>query len=916
MPSTLKGGKRQRRQRNTRRNPLVSGGFRWKAGADTCVFTPVVDCQDNGHIPYQGNPNYISRVVAVPGGGRSWDAKVEEYIKTNYPNFFAQGIVSLCAYACKPKFKASDLTGQPTGTGRGCNSLNQSKRGAQNEYDNLITKLFSEGSYADYVRNHRLSELDSLRLVRHALNAAVGLVPDNGPWVIHADCHLGNILVNKAADGKKRSALADWGRSIAIENPNNPVDVLRGLTAYLQRMKYRSFDAFRTYLGNTLFSQHPPEILRALHTYVIDLTAIVDRSASAATIANYGINTNTLYQNLPALRAFTAYGILRSLTHQRIKKTQTGLSPILQSTSQVDLQNKINAFLVPGFIDINAFPREVAVPALPLILAPVATGVAASGFFVNPQNPSQTAVFARPVSLHGVPMVTNQNAPAIGAGQGAATTTTVAPAAPGFGNLGPITRASTLFGTTAPAAPAAPAATARRPPLAPTRTTGATGQTVIARTRATGATGQTGIGALGQTGIALPGGLGRPAAAATGLGQTGIAPTEQTGIALPGDLGSPAAAATGFGQRRPVYVFSQAKRRVGTGAGTGFIRQPEAAPALVAGAGSTRFLGEPTIFGPTGFKKGEAAKPGLRERLEPARTRRDAEIAAAVAAAAAGQQAATITGISGVPSRQGAATTTTTTTTTTAAPGLSEEVGRFFNAIYYIDVDGLRELIDGGFNVNKAYKIQEGINAIYPLEYAIKWNRPGIVRELLSSGANHCSLTFVNTGGAGEYITMKEYVENFLSPLGTYGEIEKMFGQLDSCRQAIFTQKSRKILPPAATGARAGPLRTINTMTATQILPPAATGAGAGPLRTINTMNTTQILPPAATGAGAGAGDDAVSSNSNTSSNSSVYSTNSNSSPEGGIFSQFTKLFTGGRTRKQKNKKSKKTKQSKRHSRR
>ena len=261
----------------------MRGGVAVNHGADTCIYNPPVKCVGREQL-YSAETN-VSRVVLattedVKIESRIRGMPIDDYVKTHF--------ISAAIDACNPDFRFPVDTipreqFDPPEEPGGCNKVNGKPSTA---LVNLITPKFNGGNLSSHlVRNGLLDDKKAkLALLASALFGSVYLVPDQGPWIVHMDLHFGNILVQRlpnadvllksywlrkwisplgddfrtyallSVDVPYYTALADWGRVIFIENPNDTASVAAGVTKWSD--KYNSPGIWQ----NPRYTQHPPEL--------------------------------------------------------------------------------------------------------------------------------------------------------------------------------------------------------------------------------------------------------------------------------------------------------------------------------------------------------------------------------------------------------------------------------------------------------------------------------------------------------------------------------------------------------------------------------------------------------------------------------------------------------------------------------
>lgn len=255
------------------------GGRQEYSGADTCVYVPPVRCEGEA----EREPGAVSRIL--PTSQAAQDIAIEAYIRRQFPALVANGSVTVHTKRCVPAFADRDNQLPSSATNKpGCQRVPYTVRGAVYamntdgtypldangrkipEFENLLTPMRS-GSF--YPRFSRDTMPVSLFLLTDALSAAISLCPDTGPWVIHADLHLGNILYYTDADQRIHTSLGDWGRTIVVEDPNNIESLTSGII-YWMASDINATDplvVLRTLVdaGFAKHPQHPPIIFNGLY---------------------------------------------------------------------------------------------------------------------------------------------------------------------------------------------------------------------------------------------------------------------------------------------------------------------------------------------------------------------------------------------------------------------------------------------------------------------------------------------------------------------------------------------------------------------------------------------------------------------------------------------------------------------------
>jgi hypothetical protein len=316
----------------------MKGGIRWKEGADTCIFKPSVACKEDP-VKYPSDiPNKISRVVPNDAP----DLKNESIIKDTFPELAKRGIISVYETKCTPKFIATNLTSSPSIRVYGpCKSIIN-----ESSYVNMITPEYTDtfGNYIEIKHGGILIGFQrAIELLRGAICAAIELVPDNGIWVIHGDLHLDNVLIKQELDSKTPAsatytALADWGRTILFKSSKfNSIHA--GLEQYLHLLS-DLFGPFYTYgdLANNpgvkggRYKQFSLRVLYQLNLFMQKYTS-------------GGLTEAILKDTLKVLRGYMVYVLLKQVYLQYRKPFPAWLQSVLETNSQKELADLINANL-------------------------------------------------------------------------------------------------------------------------------------------------------------------------------------------------------------------------------------------------------------------------------------------------------------------------------------------------------------------------------------------------------------------------------------------------------------------------------------------------------------------------------------------------------------------------------------------
>ena len=203
-----------------------TGGRKVASGGDVCVYDPAVSCEGED----QRTPDSVSRIIQAGTGDH--DIEIEGIISARFPELVRGGYVTVHTKSCTPDFKDVDFDppAQQWNGRYACTAKINPDRGVDKNYVNLLTPK-REGNVG------LLARIDYTAL-KDAFVGAIALVPDDGPWVIHGDLHLLNVLVYNANDGIRHTSLADWGRSFVVENPNDLDSIKAGLLTFLHRWNY------------------------------------------------------------------------------------------------------------------------------------------------------------------------------------------------------------------------------------------------------------------------------------------------------------------------------------------------------------------------------------------------------------------------------------------------------------------------------------------------------------------------------------------------------------------------------------------------------------------------------------------------------------------------------------------------------
>ena len=318
--------------RKTRRRQRGSGP--WRQGADTCVVKPIVACQGPQPNLPRGPNAYISRVTDPTDRAKL----VEDLLKTKFKILIDADWVTAYTVACTPKYKPSDLIPDPsfyrkypTNTGLACEQkiypFNRTpdqlrydafRRGiseTQNlnyESHNQVNMLSERAgdAFADFKSGVPIRE--AFLMFQNAMSAAVELVPDDGPWIIHTDLHANNILQSSKYTASPKFMLHDWGRSLVIMDPKLPQGITSGVAEFVN-------DVYPPAKWGKIPTgwQMPPELVKAAE----ELKSLKD----AINAKNAGITPES---NVAKLRVWTIYMVFKNiLAHFAVPDRHTEIHP-------------------------------------------------------------------------------------------------------------------------------------------------------------------------------------------------------------------------------------------------------------------------------------------------------------------------------------------------------------------------------------------------------------------------------------------------------------------------------------------------------------------------------------------------------------------------------------------------------------
>jgi hypothetical protein len=227
----------------------MKAGAKWKEGADTCVFKPAVKCEGESDVR-----SGISRIQ--PNEIAADERQVEEVLKARFPRLIEDGSITVSSHVCVPEFTDDDLKSMGDVQFMERNNSSRACARVTKDTPNLVNFITPEVNGVPYAESplQRESRETKYKAIRNILNAVVQLVPDMGPWVIHTDAHIRNILIK--TDGT--STLIDWGRSIVIQNPGNDAEITQAVNEWTRNPYARINPSYPEYISNSLHSMKRP----------------------------------------------------------------------------------------------------------------------------------------------------------------------------------------------------------------------------------------------------------------------------------------------------------------------------------------------------------------------------------------------------------------------------------------------------------------------------------------------------------------------------------------------------------------------------------------------------------------------------------------------------------------------------------
>jgi hypothetical protein len=343
---------------------MRQGGVKWRSGSDTCVFKPAVRCEGETERP---GGDVVSRVMTKG----SLDEGVEARIAKEFPQLVENGTVTVHTKSCTPQLDAEDLQSDPALNKalRGCKFMPRNP-GAYPNLANLLTPNRGDETVYSVVTRGNMRELTAM--LRPLLDAAATMVPDGGPWIIHADCHLRNLLW----DGTTPSMI-DWGRTVVIEDPTNLRSLREGLTAWVNE----SFRWIVTAYDRTLRAQGRTESpLQRWEGIFLALAKDGDIAGGTA-LGQYAQHPAYVFEALSAvfstppetvlvqgvLRGWLSFVLVNQLLNPEFREdpgneAHAGWADLLRARSQADLRGQIEAILA----SVAPAPAPSAPPLSPL----------------------------------------------------------------------------------------------------------------------------------------------------------------------------------------------------------------------------------------------------------------------------------------------------------------------------------------------------------------------------------------------------------------------------------------------------------------------------------------------------------------------------------------------------------------------
>jgi hypothetical protein len=237
----------------------------------------------------------------------------------------------------------------------GCEKLgNLNYTGVNPFHVNMITPIRGDTLY-NFLRKNPAFKPTWRYLISGIVQAAITMVPDSGPWVVHTDCHLNNILTIPKGEGEAPDlSLADWGRTIVVENPNDIASIRKGVrewaesVAFLRVSKGMTDEQVGQRIAETLvdYPQHPVK-------YTQGLSGIFSNNKQQQ---QYGINT---------LRGWLPFVLIQqtmNFCEPGSGFLETLRNAIKQSNTQVEMGNAIY-YMVFDTTQSSSAPNSLMVSA-------------------------------------------------------------------------------------------------------------------------------------------------------------------------------------------------------------------------------------------------------------------------------------------------------------------------------------------------------------------------------------------------------------------------------------------------------------------------------------------------------------------------------------------------------------------------
>lgn len=337
----------------------LKGGLRWKQGADGCVFKPSVACQGDT----TPNPsNTVSKIM--PKG--SVEERVQNFLQEKFPNVVAAKGVSIAVKRCTPQYTPQNEN----------MSANIEKSGDPEIPPCFRLKFLRPEGYTNFVLEEYDDDLNNAAktksaedikgYLRNALNAAVALVPDDGPWVLGYDFHPGNIFLKKNGT-EVVSSLADWGRTIIIENPKDPMSIQASIQQGLNDLRMEGWTTTKqgSYARQITVPieriKDYPNVLQFPDFIRRSYDNVYNRPANAA---------GTLNPDLHNIRLTTVHGIINSLRGTNAFKGTNAINwlnrliiKLDKTESQQDIVDAINEYTRSDYIDLAKMFPPLPAPA-------------------------------------------------------------------------------------------------------------------------------------------------------------------------------------------------------------------------------------------------------------------------------------------------------------------------------------------------------------------------------------------------------------------------------------------------------------------------------------------------------------------------------------------------------------------------